>query len=191
MGMLIQLFHYGIVTTWAGCAFSVLLTNFHLQNEMMKTDYLTNLPNRLRLDSYLKMRINRDAGKTLVGLMADIDDFKYINDTFGHKAGDDALISLAEIFKNSIGYTDFVARYGGDEFVFILSDISDGAQLINKLKSNVAQFNFYSNLPYKLEFSVGMTSYRITDESTLDDFYRHLDAEMYDNKKTRKKVMIS
>ena len=191
IGALIQLLNYGVVLIWTGCAFSIILLNFHVQNEMLKTDYLTNLPNRLWLDSYIKMKINRDEGKTLVGLMVDIDYFKYINDTYGHKAGDNALITLGQIFKNSVGFTDFVARYGGDEFVFILSNNCDGDKVIKKLKNNVAIFNENSNLPYKLEFSVGMVSYNITEQSTLDDFYKHLDAKMYDNKKTRKQLFIS
>ena len=84
-------------------------------------DYLTNLPNRRYLDRMLDERSTecRRTGLTLAILHIDLDRFKQINDTLGHRAGDAMLKHVAQVLKRNVRSTDFVARIGGDEFVVL------------------------------------------------------------------------
>ena len=98
-----------------------------VQNEAL-TDPLTGLPNRRALDLRLAEEIRRSAryGHNFSVLMVDLDDFKRINDTHGHMVGDAALRAIAHCLHRSVRDTDFMARIGGDEFVFILPETKTG-----------------------------------------------------------------
>ena len=99
-----------------------------LRNQASR-DGLTGLMNRRALDTYLPDAIDRcqRAAIGLCVLMLDIDDFKPLNDTLGHAAGDDVLRSLAQIIRSTIPETDAAFRCGGDEFVVVLEDHSPAA----------------------------------------------------------------
>lgn len=87
-----------------------------------QTDYLTNLPNRAGFHYFVHDIKNKYRGRqlpTVSVLMIDIDNFKNINDKYGHSAGDEVLISLGKTFKERIRENDFLARYGGEEFVIV------------------------------------------------------------------------
>ncbi|MDR2697612.1 MAG: diguanylate cyclase, partial [Holophagales bacterium] len=103
-----------------------------LADEGMK-DRLTKLPNRLTFDNRLKLEWDRAMRerKLLSALMMDLDKFKTYNDTFGHQQGDVALKTAAEVFKRSVRKNDFVARWGGEEFIALLpSTDSVGAMAV-------------------------------------------------------------
>ncbi|WP_162924820.1 bifunctional diguanylate cyclase/phosphodiesterase [Rubrobacter indicoceani] len=82
-------------------------------------DYLTNLPNRARLMDHLSGLIEREA-KTAAMLFLDLDDFKLVNDRYGHEAGDELLVAAAARLRECLGPDDLAARLGGDEFTVIL-----------------------------------------------------------------------
>jgi diguanylate cyclase (GGDEF)-like protein len=90
--------------------------------ELAHTDECTGLFNKRRLFERIEMEIARARryGEIFSCLMIDIDDFKKINDTYGHQAGDDILKQTGALFRKSVRVTDFVARYGGEEFTIIL-----------------------------------------------------------------------
>jgi len=93
------------------------------------TDHLTGLANRRRFERQLEREIARTAryGHPFCLLMLDIDDFKTVNDTFGHEAGDEALRRLAKTLQEGIRGIDLAARIGGDEFALILAE-TEGAR---------------------------------------------------------------
>jgi len=97
------------------------------------TDKLTQIYNRLKLDETLEKEWNRSK-RTEVSfslMIMDIDHFKIVNDTFGHQVGDIVLVELANILKMNVGSVDVVGRWGGEEFLIILPEISkDGAVLL-------------------------------------------------------------
>lgn len=98
-------------------------------------DFLTDLPNRRYLDAKLTGR-DPEAAKGLAILHIDLDRFKEINDTLGHKAGDHMLLHAAEVLRRSVGPDDFVARIGGDEFV-ILSDFEGNTAGLSALSERI------------------------------------------------------
>jgi len=99
------------------------LTQLNLKlQELAHTDEATGLFNKRRLFEQLEMEVARARryGEILSCLMIDVDDFKRINDTYGHQAGDEVLRQTGALLKRSLRITDFVARYGGEEFTVIL-----------------------------------------------------------------------
>jgi diguanylate cyclase (GGDEF)-like protein len=105
------------------------------------TDTLTGLPNRLNFFAAGQMEIEhaRRTGTPLALLMADLDEFKQVNDGFGHQAGDEALRSFAAICRNLIGEGQIAARLGGEEFGLLLrdADIDAAADLAERLRSTL------------------------------------------------------
>lgn len=102
----------------------------HAQSELERLahhDALTNLPNRLMLLSRLEQAIERTSRYAEMGavLFADLDHFKQVNDTLGHKAGDELLIAVANRMRGRLRNIDTLARLGGDEFVIVLEEIAD------------------------------------------------------------------
>ena len=92
--------------------------------EMAVKDRLTGLYNRQYLDEYSKQvlgRVQRHEN-VLILIFIDLDNFKYVNDTYGHTTGDEVLQKVAEIFKNTFRNYDIIVRYGGDEFIVLLED---------------------------------------------------------------------
>ena len=96
--------------------------NSNQLQQLANTDKLTQLANRLSLDSFLETAFEsarRDKDNLSI-LMFDIDNFKRINDTYGHEAGDQVLIKASHILKKAFRTADMFARYGGEEFVAVL-----------------------------------------------------------------------
>jgi diguanylate cyclase (GGDEF)-like protein len=189
IGTTIQVLFYGVSFNWVGMMISLLIIYFNIQNRSLKTDYLTGAYNRLHIDDYLQQKIkNVTAGNTFSLILLDLNYFKEINDEFGHTVGDDALKDTVSILRSCFRQNDFVARYGGDEFIVIL-DINNRNMLeevINRIYRTVDKFNNDNNRPYKLSFCMGYDLYDSMSEMDGDSFIKHLDMLMYDNKKKKK-----
>ena len=131
---------------------AIAIENARLHDLVSKqaiTDDLTKIPNRrafeLRMDQELKRAIRYNRPFTI--MMMDLNNFKRINDTYGHPAGDEVLKKTAEILQNNVRDTDFVARFGGDEFILLLPETGfDTAKLISqKLQKKVREVEFQWN----------------------------------------------
>lgn len=187
-GFIGQMKFYGTSLVWPGATVSILMSYIMIQSQVVKTDYLTGLYNRRELDSYIDRKIRSlPQGKFFAGLMIDLDDFKEINDKYGHAVGDQAIKVAAFLIKKSVKKDDFVARYGGDEFLIIL-DIKTEEELnykINNIKKQFKLFNDKNEEIFKLKISIGGSIY--TKESGQGEaFIHHLDQLMYENKCERK-----
>lgn len=190
IGGVVQGLFYGASLIWSGMTLSILIIYITIQNRILSTDYLTGLFNRRQLDDYLNKKVNDHPGISKFSIMMiDIDDFKKINDTYGHYTGDRAIISAAKILKSSLGEDSFIARYAGDEFVVVLN-ITNKADLeyaVERIRENARKYNQGTSNPYKLNFSIGYDVFRSSNGMTLGQFIKHVDALMY-NEKRRKQL---
>ncbi|MHB1737120.1 MAG: putative bifunctional diguanylate cyclase/phosphodiesterase [Acidithiobacillus sp.] len=153
------------------------------QKNLALHDFLTGLPNRdgLRLvfDQALA-RADRQELLLAVGFL-DIDDFKPVNDTYGHAAGDDLLQEISRRLQNAVRRTDTVARLGGDEFVLLLEGLRGMVELdqvLARLRAAIAQpFPIHGEV-ISIQASLGLTIYPF-DEADTDLLLRHADQAMY------------
>ena len=155
---------------------------------LSKTDPLTGLLNRREMFIQLRDEIERmnrgQKSSTLVYI--DLNDFKQINDCYGHKAGDKALVAFSSIFLQSLRETDRFARLGGDEFVLLLygSDSSDTDIFLRRLESMPMSVEFENGEFTTLTFSAGWATWDGTISSA-QDWVDAADAAMYQRKRLR------
>ncbi len=182
IGGVIQTLFYGVSLIWVCATISLLIIFIDFQNDQLSTDHLTGLYNRRQLDNYLRTKSQNAGGKTVAGLMIDLDSFKVINDTYGHDSGDRALKYVAEILKETFRKNDFVARYGGDEFLAIveINQRSDLEKAVSRLNENLEQFNAKKLIPYEIKLSIGYDN--LSKGKDVRDFLKHIDDLMYTNK---------
>jgi diguanylate cyclase (GGDEF)-like protein len=106
-----------------------------------RSDALTELPNRRALDERLEKAIVQSVstGNPFCAVMMDLDGFKLINDTYGHKAGDEVLRQVANLMEKSLRSTDFLARYGGDEWTLVLTEtnLTQAHVVIQKIQTGL------------------------------------------------------
>jgi diguanylate cyclase (GGDEF)-like protein len=113
------------------------------QRQLAFTDALTGMPNRRYVEEFLTMhcaRCHRE-GSSLAVALADVDDFKRINDTFGHPGGDRVLIELGRLAQETCRTMDMAGRYGGDEFIFVLplANLDQAASFAQRFRSRVGR----------------------------------------------------
>lgn len=150
-------------------------------------DALTNLPNRVLLADRLRqgMANEQRRGKKLAVVFLDLDGFKAVNDTHGHEAGDQLLITLTSRMKQVLRESDTLARIGGDEFVAVLSDlddIKDSVPMLTRLLSAASQPLMIDEVWLKVSASLGVTYYPQTQDVEADTLLRQADQAMYQAK---------
>lgn len=190
LSIILQLNIYGISIMLNSVVISILVLLLNIQNQDMHTDHLTGAFNRKKLEFFLRKKIELcKINETFSAIMLDINDFKKINDTFGHEVGDKALISAATLLKSCIKTSDFLARFGGDEFIIILN-ISNKADLeayVKKIRKCIDQSNKAKPSEYQLSFSMGYDIYDYNAHMTVEEFQKHIDMLMYEEKKRQDK----
>ena len=155
------------------------------------TDELTGLYNRRGFitlaDQQLKIA-NRLKRGVLI-LYADLDNMKYINDTFGHQEGDTALIETGNILKEVFRQSDIIARIGGDEFVVFPIEIIDTSTeaLSARFQEFVNTYTVNRKRSYKLSISTGIVHHEYECPYTIEELINQADKAMYDQKKHKQK----
>ncbi|WP_051303468.1 putative bifunctional diguanylate cyclase/phosphodiesterase [Psychromonas aquimarina] len=149
-------------------------------------DQLTQLPNRVLFNERLSRSI-LDAKRTCCNcalLFLDLDRFKYVNDTYGHKTGDQVLIEVAKRLKSVVRSSDTIARLGGDEFVVIVNDLEkqDVPHKVNsvaqKISDAVSRVYNFANLKCYIDISIGVAVYP-DDGQTVSCLSKNADTAMY------------
>lgn len=185
---LLQITYFGRSYIWLSISISSLIVFISIQNNELTKDYLTGLYNRRQLDIYLENSIRNISGnEKLFMIMIDINDFKEINDKYGHIEGDQALKHTADILVESFRSEDFISRYAGDEFVVLLKleeDICEEA-IIDRLKENFDKFNEKSKTAYNIEISLGYDIYNSQFNMNANEFIMCTDQLMYQDKKNK------
>lgn len=151
-------------------------------------DVLTKLANRVQFESHLKSTIEsckrRDSKIAL--FFIDLDKFKDVNDTYGHKIGDEMLKTVAKRLEQSIRKEDFIARLGGDEFVLIVKDVKNSQDMLalaNKLNENIKEPITLDDKVFFMSLSIGISIFP-EDGKDSDDLIKHADAAMYEVKES-------
>jgi diguanylate cyclase (GGDEF)-like protein len=151
-------------------------------------DLLTGVYNRNYFNETIVRDIERAKryGERLSCILIDVNDFKRINDTYGHLHGDGVLRACAEILRKSVRKSDFLCRYGGDEFVIVTPQPTCKANipLLERIQENTRMWNSrYAALDYQLSFSIGCAVW----EKGMDilQVLHEADQEMYKDKKKK------
>ncbi len=185
----IQTFNFGLELIWPAMTICAMLYFFIHQANQLYFDYLTSLHNRRSLDNYLKTRLKKGPER-FGGIMIDIFKFKLINDKYGHKVGDEVLIEVGKILRNSIESGDFLCRYSGDEF-FIVSEVTENSELqkrIDRINEVLKKFNEEGKFVFKISLSSGGVIYRSgKHKGDPDEFITDADIQMYKIKNRQKR----
>jgi diguanylate cyclase (GGDEF)-like protein len=117
-------------------------------------------------------------------LFIDLDEMKGINDTFGHAAGDWALVETARVLRATFRDGDVLARLGGDEFAIFAcrAPMESAPWMMNRLKTNLDRLNAEPAREYLLKLSTGVTPCSAADNSSIGDLLARADAQMYEQK---------
>lgn len=188
IGSLLQYFFYGYSLVWLGVSIGMISLYINVQNESVYVDVLSGIFNRKYLNNVLLLMGNRNvnASRVPAGIMLDIDGLKNINDRFGHTVGDDAISAAGKILYAAVGDKGVACRYGGDEFIILMyvNSQKEIMDMIDSIKTKAALFNQMEKKPYKINFSIGYSTYNTKYEST-DDLLKKIDASMYEDKKRK------
>ncbi|MGE5471501.1 MAG: EAL domain-containing protein [Bacteroidota bacterium] len=166
--------------------------NYRQQLEYQAThDPLTGLPNRNllqdRLQQLLRQAQRKGSGHGTLAFV-DLDNFKFVNDSLGHGAGDCLLVEAARRLKGCLRESDTVARYGGDEFVLILGDyggLADTLQILHRIQAAIAEPIVLETHEIRVNCSIGVSVFP-DDGEDLDALLRHADAAMHHAKQLGK-----
>lgn len=157
-----------------------------------KTDYLTGLSNRRGLKVYLQNYDRRASEHEHYSIVVgDLDDFKIINDQFGHDAGDQVLLEVGEILRTLVRNTDQVARWGGEEFIILMTDIDrQGAKLLaEKICKKIAEHQFtIDGESFAVTMSMGVDVQPL--ETPFMTTFEHADHAMYQAKQSGKNQVL-
>lgn len=156
-------------------------------------DELTGLYNRRGFLAFSEQHLVsvQRANKSLMVVYADLDGLKQINDSYGHKEGDRALVKTAEILRETFRSSDVIGRLGGDEFtVFAAVEPEGGVETVMaRLNDKFQKYNSQAGQPYRLSISVGLAFMHPHEKQTVEDLMAQADESMYQNKRQRKESL--
>ena len=159
------------------------LEHYNVKQLALK-DHLTSLGNRANYQETLHRLVSqaKRSGNGFGLLVIDMDRFKYINDSYGHLEGDKVLMAMAEVLRLSVRETDYVFRFGGDEFCCLLpgSDMATNSIIAKRIKTLMAESAVLSK--HNISCSIGSTQYRAKD--TEQDLFNRADKALYSAKQS-------
>ena len=159
----------------------------HILSMISKYDELTKLLNRRGFMEKALQLMHANKGKTAHMVFADVDHLKEINDTFGHAAGDFAIISAANYLREILPQDAVIARLGGDEYVALfVSDTANSHQIVHNVKAYAKEFNKNSDKDFYVEMSVGVHTFECQDGIELGELFKKSDAVLYEQKRVRR-----
>lgn len=175
----------------------ILMVSQRLRNDLMEIatiDVLTRIPNRRATQLFLEKELSRAQrhNSEFSVLVIDIDDFKPVNDRWGHLVGDHVLVKTAAIFQSVLRKQDWVGRWGGEEFLAILpgGPSCEPEALAERLRETVANSSYtHSTASFRITVSIGVTCADRT--STVDDILRKADEALYRAKRTKNAISMA
>ena len=160
--------------------------------EIATIDVLTRVPNRRATQAFLekeRSRAQRQRSEFSL-LLIDIDDFKKVNDRWGHAAGDEVLVRTASLFQSIIRKQDLVGRWGGEEFLIIVPGICDTKALAERIRFEIASTTFHHGTDsFQITVSIGITCANQT--SFEHELLKKADNALYQAKLTKNTVRVA
>ncbi len=183
-------FEDGFVVTFSDI--TAMKRNEEKLSDLATTDTMTGLFNRRTGLAILsnKMELARRDNTSLTVCFIDVNNLKMVNDTFGHKEGDDLIKTAARIVKESLRESDVMCRMGGDEFLFILSQCTSDCSIPvwERVQAKIAETNKDGERPYEISLSHGFAEYSPAAGLTLDELVEAADGAMYAEKTALKNM---
>ncbi len=163
-------------------------TENQLEEKAMR-DPLTGLRNRAYFNDTIQLELSRSRRykRSFTLMMADLRGFKTINDTLGHQEGDRILIGIACVLRDQLRDSDWIVRYGGDEFLFVLPETeSELAALVDRLETRVSDWG-HKNAPANIEIAIdfGWAMWCPDDSQTISELIQAADVHLYEQKRRR------
>lgn len=161
-----------------------------LIEKMAKTDALTDLNNHRAFQEFTDYLLKHSQGTALHLAIIDLDNFKNVNDIFGHQIGDLILKYTAKVIKDSCSEHDFIARYGGEEFVIIFTEVNSEASvtMAENIRQQISHTKHRELDNQSITVSIGLHSY--TDNMTKDEWFAGADQALYKAKKSGKNKVV-
>jgi diguanylate cyclase (GGDEF)-like protein len=174
----------------------ILMVSQRLRNDLMEIatiDVLTRIPNRRATQAFLERelsRVQRSGGEFTVFLI-DIDNFKQVNDRWGHAVGDGVLARTAGIFQSMIRRQDLVGRWGGEEFLIIVPGPCNAEVLGERIRREIAnsKYDNGSVASFGITVSIGMA--RAGQSDQIDQILKKTDQALYRAKRTKNTVRLA
>lgn len=161
-------------------------------NELAHKDPLTRLMNRRNMNQILQQQMNllKETGQRFSLILGDIDDFKKVNDTYGHDAGDYVLVTVSQIITNSVRKDEAVCRWGGEEILILVhAPLEPAANTAERIRKNIAEYPFHyegKDIPLTMTFGVSesIPGYRV------EELVQQADEHLYTGKKSGKNIVV-
>ena len=178
---------YGLSIIWIMSAISMVILYGDIQAEQLTLDPLTELYNRRQTNAQLIFETQHlsNSSNLLLVAMIDIDYFKLINDQYGHVVGDQALRLVAAVLKEYCRKSDFIGRFGGDEFLLLahVNSREEAEAIIERLQSAIAAQKPAFIAPLQITLSIGYALKSREDQVTADSLLNEADLKMYSAKR--------
>lgn len=171
---------------WCGYTIALLFSYLFIIRSENLVDNLTGVKNRKSMDEYLQSLVKKNKRKNIAFIMVDIDNFKEVNDTLGHLEGDKVLKDIAAVLSSSIRHTDFLARFGGDEFFITTENVRFLHLIVERIQENMKKLNEEKKYPFELSLSIGYEVKSPETAENVEEFLKHVDNLMYIDKQERK-----
>ncbi|TVP84933.1 MAG: GGDEF domain-containing protein [Acholeplasmataceae bacterium] len=181
---LLQMIYDRFFYTYTTVSIAILISFIFLETISGGRDYLTGLYSRQSFDAYMHHLI--EEGRTFMLLLIDLDNFKSVNDKYGHVYGDELLVDFSTMLSEVFDFADMIVRMGGDEFMVVLKEetpevIASHIAVLHDKLANMPQ------LDHDLSFSHGYALYE--EGLTFNEIYRRVDQKMYLEKHDKKTSM--
>ena len=172
----------------------ILMVSHRLRNDLMEVatiDVLTRIPNRRATQAFLEKelsRAQRNQSEFTIFLI-DIDNFKQVNDLWGHAVGDNVLVKTASLFQSMIRNQDLVGRWGGEEFLMIVPGACEVEAMAERVRSEIANTRYGSGAEsFDITISIGVTCAKQSDQ--IDQILKKADQALYRAKLTKNTVSM-
>lgn len=190
IGAALQYILVGTNIYYSVATYSIVLLYLNIQNDKINEDYITGLSNRIYFDKFLYNCIEKaqHSDYHFAAIMMDIDDFKSINDTYGHLTGDHILKDVAKMLNKTTGKKNLVSRFAGDEFCAVINtdSVQEVQILVDSIYKQLDTYNRSKKGPCPVMLSIGYQLYNPKTYSTANAFIHSVDDEMYKCKKEHK-----